>query len=97
MTWKACHQLEHTNRQSDELAVMTKVYCSELAVQVVYDAMRLVGIDSYTTMTPLASLMNDALSFPLYDGGNMGVRRRQLQNKLKAPGYDPMAVAEARV
>jgi hypothetical protein len=48
-------------------------------------------------MTPLASLMNDALCFPLYDGGNMGVRRRQLQGKLKAPGYDPMAVAEGRI
>ncbi len=97
LTWKACHQLDITDRRSDELAIITKVYASELCVQVVYDAMRLVGVDSYTELTPLAGLMQDALCFPLYDGGNMGVRRRQLHRKFKAEGYDPMAVAEGRL
>jgi alkylation response protein AidB-like acyl-CoA dehydrogenase len=96
LTWKACHQLDITERRSDELAIMTKVHTSELCVQVVYDAMRLVGVDSYTDLTPLAGLMQDALCFPLYDGGNMGVRRRQLHGKFKQPDYDPMASAEAR-
>jgi alkylation response protein AidB-like acyl-CoA dehydrogenase len=96
LTWKACHQLDVTERRSDELAIMTKVYSSELCVQVVYDAMRLVGVNSYTELTPLAGLMQDALCFPLYDGGNMGVRRRQLHRKFKAEGYDPMASAEGR-
>jgi alkylation response protein AidB-like acyl-CoA dehydrogenase len=96
LTWKACHQLDLTERRSDELAIMTKVYCSELAVQVVYDAMRLVGVNSYSDLSPLSGLMQDALCFPLYDGGNMGVRRRQLHTMFKTPGYDPMAAAEAR-
>ena len=96
LSWKACHQLDVTDRVSDELAIMTKIYTSELCVQVVYDAMRLVGVDSYTELTPLAGLMQDALCFPLYDGGNMGVRRRQLHRKFKADGYDPMASAEGR-
>jgi alkylation response protein AidB-like acyl-CoA dehydrogenase len=96
LTWKACHQLDHTERRSDELAIMTKVYCSELAVQVVYDAMRLVGVNSYSDLSPLPGLIQDALCFPLYDGGNMGVRRRQLHNMFRAPDYDPMASAEAR-
>ncbi len=96
LTWKACHYLDSTDRAGDELAVMTKVYASELCVQAVYDAMRLVGVDSYTDMLPLASLMNDALCFPLYDGGNMGVRRRQLHRMFQKPGYDPMAAAEGR-
>ena len=96
LTWKACHQLDSTERRSDELAIMAKVYTSELCVQVVYDAMRLVGVDSYTDLTPLAGLMQDALCFPLYDGGNMGVRRRQLHGKFKRPDYDAMAAAEGR-
>ena len=96
LTWKACHQLDVTHRRSDELAIMTKVYTSELCVQVVYDAMRLVGVDSYTDLTPLAGLMQDALCFPLYDGGNMGVRRRQLHTLFKQPDYDPMASAHGR-
>jgi alkylation response protein AidB-like acyl-CoA dehydrogenase len=97
LAWKACHYLDTTDGEGLEMAVIAKVYCSELSVQVVYDAMRLVGVDSYTDMTPLAGLMQDALCFPLYDGGNMGVRRRQLHNLFRAPGYDPMAAAEGRL
>jgi hypothetical protein len=37
--------------------------------------------------------MRDAMVFPLYDGGNQGVRRRQLHDILRQPGYDPMAAA----
>jgi alkylation response protein AidB-like acyl-CoA dehydrogenase len=96
LTWKACHQLDHTQRGNDELAIITKIYASELCVQVVYDAMRLVGVDSYTDLSPLSGLMQDALCFPLYDGGNMGVRRRQLHTMFRRPGYDPMASAEGR-
>jgi alkylation response protein AidB-like acyl-CoA dehydrogenase len=96
LTWKACHYLDATDRDGDELAIMTKVFSSELCVQVVYDAMRLVGVDSYTDQYPLAALLQDALCFPLYDGGNMGVRRRQLHKLFRTPGYDPRAAAEGR-
>ncbi|WP_245573758.1 hypothetical protein [Curvibacter lanceolatus] len=56
----------------------------------------MVGVDAYTDLYPLAGLMQDALCFPLYDGGNMGVRRRQLHALLRSPDYDAMASAEAR-
>lgn len=97
LTWKACHQLDISDGHSDELAIMTKIYSSELCVQVVYDAMRLVGVDSYTDLSALPGLILDALCFPVYDGGNMGVRRRQLHTLFKSAGYDPMASAEGRV
>ena len=87
LAWKACHQFDLSNGDEQELAVMAKVYCSELCVQVVYDAMRLVGIDSYTDKYPLSSMIQDALCFPIYDGGNMGVRRRQLHTMIKSPTY----------
>jgi len=64
---------------------------------VVYDALRLAGVDRYTDLTPLAGLMQDALCFPHYDGGNVGVRRRQLHARFRAPGYAPMASAEGRL
>lgn len=97
MTWKACHYLDATDGRGEELAIMTKVYCSELAVQVVYDAMRVVGIESYTLRTPLERLLRDALVYPLYDGGNMGIRRRQLHDILRQPGYHSMLAAEGTV
>lgn len=96
LTWKSCHQIDLTEGRSRELAIITKVHCSELCVQAVYDTMRVVGVDAYTDMYPLAGLMQDALCFPLYDGGNMGVRRRQLHALLRSPDYDAMASAEAR-
>lgn len=88
LTWKSCQQFDLSGGREHELAVMTKVFCSETCVDVVYDAMRVVGVDSYTDMHPLAELMNDAMCFPLYDGGNMGARRRQLHSIIKNPGYD---------
>jgi alkylation response protein AidB-like acyl-CoA dehydrogenase len=96
LTWKSCHQLDLTDGRSRELAIITKTYCSELCVQVVYDAMRVVGVDAHTNLYPLTGLMQDALCFPLYDGGNMGVRRRQLHTLLRSKEYDAMASAEAR-
>jgi nitroalkane oxidase len=96
LTWKSCHYFDETAGAGQELPIITKIFCSELAVQVVYDAMRLVGINSYADTLPLAGLMQDALCFPLYDGGNMGVRRRQLYNLIRHPGYEPMAASEGR-
>ena len=96
MTWRACTYLDSHNEGGTEIAVMTKVYCSEQAVQCVYDAMRVVGVESYTRDHPLERLLRDALVFPLYDGGNMGVRRRQLHGILCSPGYDSGLIAEDR-
>ena len=72
---------------------MAKIYGSECAVQSVYDAMRLVGISSYSLSMPFGRLMEDALCMPLFDGGNVGIRRRQLQSLLMAGGYDPLKAA----
>ena len=70
LTWKACHDFERSGGRAEELAIMTKVYCSEAAVATVYDCMRVVGIASYTKdLAPLERIMRDAMVFPLYDGG----------------------------
>ena len=55
--------------------------------------MRVVGIDSYDRTLPLGGLLADALVLPLFDGGNMGVRRRQLHELLQMPDYDPLAAS----
>ena len=77
---------------------MTKVYCSEAAVSTIYDCMRVVGIANYTKdFAPLERIMRDAMVFPLYDGGNQGVRRRQLHEMFRQPGYDSMQAARGDV
>jgi butyryl-CoA dehydrogenase len=65
----------------------------ETAVRIITDLMRVVGVDSYDHDMPLGGLLVDALVLPLFDGGNMGVRRRQLHDLMRAPGYDPLATA----
>jgi butyryl-CoA dehydrogenase len=62
-------------------------------VAVITDLMRVVGIESYDRDQPLARILQDALVLPLFDGGNLGVRRRQLHALLAAPDYDPLAAS----
>jgi nitroalkane oxidase len=69
------------------------VFGSETAVRVISDLMRVVGIDSYDRALPLGDLLADALVLPLFDGGNMGVRRRQLHELMQMPDYDPLAAS----
>jgi alkylation response protein AidB-like acyl-CoA dehydrogenase len=96
LTWKACDYFDKTGGRGNELAIAAKVFGSETAVQVVYDAMRAVGTESYTNALPLAGLLQDTLAYPLFDGGNVGVRRRQLQRMFMAAHYDALAAMEGR-
>jgi alkylation response protein AidB-like acyl-CoA dehydrogenase len=93
LSWRACHALDQQSPAAAELAIQAKVFGSETAVRVITDLMRVVGIDSYDQALPLASLLQDALALPIFDGGNMGIRRRQLHNLMKQPAYDPLSAS----
>ncbi len=95
--WKAADHYDKTGGKDRELANMVKIFNSELSVQTVYDAMRLVGVEAYGDRTPIASIMQDVLCFPVYDGGNMGVRRRAIHEMLLNPAFDPLAAGENRL
>jgi butyryl-CoA dehydrogenase len=88
LSWSACHAVDVQSPAADELAIQAKIYGSETAVRVIIDLMRVVGIDSYDHEAPLGRPLQDALALPIFDGGNMGVRRRPLHNLLKRPDYD---------
>src|SRR6185312_12377485 len=89
LSWRACHAVDTQSPAADELAIEAKIYGSETAVRVITDLMRVVGIDSYDHEAPLGRLLQDALA-PIFDGGNMGVRRRQLHTLLKRPDYNAL-------
>ena len=90
LSWRACHALDTQSPGADELAIQAKIYGSETAVRVITDLMRVVGIESYDHETPFGRLLRDALALPIFDGGNIGVRRRQLHAMMIQPGYDPL-------
>ncbi|KAJ0418825.1 acyl-CoA dehydrogenase/oxidase [Aspergillus carlsbadensis] len=92
LTWKAAHALlegpgEHAQRR--EHALLAKVHCAEAAVQSVLDAINAVGVSAYATDLPFSDLLSTALVLPIFDGGNVGMRRRALQEFITADGYQP--------
>jgi len=93
LSWRACHALDAQSPAAEELAVEAKLFGSEAAVRVITDLMRVVGIDSYDHQAPFARLLQDALALPIFDGGNMGVRRRQLHNLFRRSDYDPLGAS----
>jgi nitroalkane oxidase len=95
LSWRACHALDTQSAGADELAVQAKIYGSEAALRVITDLMRVVGIDSYDEEAPFGRLLRDALALPIFDGGNMGIRRRQLHAMLMRPDYDPLTACGA--
>ena len=88
--WKACHAMDVQAPGAQEVALHSKIFGSESAVRVITNLMSVVGIDSYDHELPLGSLLQDALVLPLFDGGNMGVRRRQLHELLMRGDYQTL-------
>ena len=94
LTWKAAAALDNRVSGADELAYETKIYASEAAVKTVAEAMRVVGTRAYDAEEwPFARLMSDAMVLPIFDGGNQGIRRRQIQNIFLSKDYDPWAAS----
>jgi butyryl-CoA dehydrogenase len=94
LTARACAALDRGSPGAEELSVHAKVFGSETAVQALVDLMRVIGVDSYGHHLPLAGLIQDALAYPLFSGGNIGFRRRRLQALLADPGYDPWSTMD---
>jgi butyryl-CoA dehydrogenase len=98
LCWRACHAVDAQSPGAQELAIEAKIHGSETAVRVLTNLMQVVGVESYDHALPLDRLLRDALALPLFGGGNMGVRRRQLHAILKRPEYDPlMTIGEVEV
>jgi nitroalkane oxidase len=95
LSWRACHALDTQSPVAEELAVQAKIFGSESAVRVITDLMRVVGIDSYDHEAPFGRLLQDALALPIFDGGNMGIRRRQLHILFERNDYEPLAASGA--
>jgi nitroalkane oxidase len=91
LSWKAAHYLDCHGCEGQEGGAMAKIFCGELAVQAVNEAMRVVGINSYLRDYPLDKCMRDVLCFPVYDAGNMGMQRRRLHGIMADPLYNPLA------
>lgn len=93
LSWRAAHYLDQFGDVGMEGGALSKIYAGELSVEVISDAMKLMGINSYIKDYSLEKHMRDALCFPIYDAGNMGMQRRRLHGIMMHETYDPMALA----
>jgi nitroalkane oxidase len=90
LVWRACAAVQVGGAGASELAVASKIFASETAVQAVWDAMRVVGSEAYGTHLPLSRLLADVAAYPLLHGSNLGVRRRHLHALLRRDDYDAL-------
>ncbi|MGY1666011.1 acyl-CoA dehydrogenase family protein [Geodermatophilus sp. SYSU D00696] len=93
LSWRALDAVMSQHPSALELALHAKVLGSETGVAVVNDLVKIVGVSAYDRSFPLMDLLADALAYPIIEGSNTGVRRRQLHDLLRRPGYDPLAAS----
>ncbi|KAL6713261.1 hypothetical protein ACLMJK_008726 [Lecanora helva] len=94
LTWKAANCLENgpgDYNSRRELALATKIYCSDACTKAVTEAINVVGITAYDADQSFADLLNTAMVLPIFDGGNVGIRRRHMQELMLSKDYDPWA------
>lgn len=93
LSWRALDAVMAGHPSAPELALHAKVFGSETGVDVINDLVKLVGVTSYDERFPIVEYLTEALAYPIIEGSNIGVRRRQLQELLRVPGYDPLAAS----
>ncbi len=74
-----------------ELALHARIFASGMGVEVTTRLMNVVGVHSYDNHFPLMTYLSEALACPVIEGSNVGICR-QLQDLLRAPGYNSSAL-----
>ncbi|NYJ08916.1 acyl-CoA dehydrogenase family protein [Petropleomorpha daqingensis] len=93
LSWRALDAALSGDPQALEWALHAKVFGSETAVEVINDLVGVVGVSAYDDDFPLKRYLDEALAYPIIEGSNIGVRRRQMQALLTSSGYDPLAAS----
>lgn len=93
LSWRALDAVMDQDPAAPELALHAKVLGSETAVDVVTELVKAVGVTAYDQGFPLVEYLQESLAYPVIEGSNIGMRRRQLQELFLAPDYDPLAAS----
>ena len=93
LAWRALDAVMAQHPDAPELALHAKILGSETAVEVVTKLVGVVGVTAYDQGFPLAEYLQEALAYPVIEGSNIGIRRRQLQEIFLSPCYDPLTAS----
>ena len=58
--------------------------------------MQVMGVNSLDRRHPVERFLREALVFPLYDAGNIGMQIRKIWGVMADPEYDPRAIADSK-
>ncbi len=93
LAWRALDAVIAQDPAGPELALHAKIFGSETGVQVISRLVNVVGVQAYDNNFPLMAYLSEALAYPVIEGSNTGIRRRQLQDLFRAPGYNPLSAS----
>jgi alkylation response protein AidB-like acyl-CoA dehydrogenase len=91
LSWKAAQYLDLYDSEGHVPGAWSKIYGGEMCVDVVSTCMRIMGVNSYDRSHPLEKYMREALCFPIYDAGNIGMQRRKVHGVMAHDSFDPRA------
>ncbi len=89
MSWKAAHYMDNHDSEGQALGAMNKTFCGDLMQSVVFDCMRIVGVNAIDKKFGMEKFYREALVFPLYDSGSLAMQRRRAWGVMADPGFTP--------
>jgi alkylation response protein AidB-like acyl-CoA dehydrogenase len=87
LSWKAAHFMDKIDGAGHALGGLTKTFCGDLMQSVVFDCMRVVGVNALDRKFPLARSYREAAVFSLYDAGNLAMQRRRAWGVMADRGF----------
>jgi nitroalkane oxidase len=93
LSWRALDAVIGQDPAGPELALHAKTFGSEMGVEVISRLINVVGVQAYDSNFPLMGYLSEALAYPVIEGSNIGIRRRQLQDLFRRPGYNPLSAS----
>jgi acyl-CoA dehydrogenase len=70
LTWYAAWAYDHDKKKLNKLSAMSKMYASDVGMQVTTDAVQVMGGDGYTWEFQVEKMMRDAKLCQIYEGTN---------------------------
>lgn len=95
-SWKAAHYLDEYDSEGHAIGAMSKIFCGEVMYEAVFKCMQAMGVNATDKRHPLEKCLREAIIFPLYDAGNMGMQRRKIWGVMSDASFDPRAMMDNR-
>lgn len=95
LCWKAAHYFDLYNTEGQAFGAFAKVFSTELMFDTVFKCMQVMGVNSLNTEYPLGRYLREAVIFPIYDAGTMGMQRRKIWGVMADPDFNPNAFRDS--